>query len=393
MDTQIELAKADFSEDIRLVEGIKAVPAMLDVVCQATGMGFAAVARVTRDRWVACSVRDDIDFGLKPGDELQIETTICHEIREHHEVVVIDDVATDPVYKNHHTPALYGLRSYISVPIILGDGTFFGTLCAIDSRPAQVSRPHIVGMFKLFADMIGHHAEAWQSVVASHTALRDEREASALREQFIAVLGHDLRNPLAGIAAGARILGKENLSPRGVEILGLVNQTVGRMSGLIDNVMDFARGRLGGGITLNRTARPIAPILTQVVAELQTGHPDREIVTDFAVDGPVDCDPVRIGQLFSNLLSNAMAHSAPGSPVRASAAIVGDCLELRTVNHGKPIPPEARARLFAPFARSEKQGLGLGLYIAAQIAKAHHGTLEVGSAGEDTVFTFRMPLR
>src|ERR1700691_152090 len=104
----------DFSEDIAAVHSIKAIPAILDVVCRTTGMRFAAVARVTEDRWVACSVRDDIAFGLKPGGELKVETTLCHEIRQSGQAVIIDHVAEDGAYRTHHTPALYGFQSYIS---------------------------------------------------------------------------------------------------------------------------------------------------------------------------------------------------------------------------------------------------------------------------------------
>lgn len=74
---------SDFAQDIALIGSMKSVPSILDVVCHTTGMGFAAVARVTEERWITCSVRDDIGFGLRPGDELVIESTICHEIREH----------------------------------------------------------------------------------------------------------------------------------------------------------------------------------------------------------------------------------------------------------------------------------------------------------------------
>jgi hypothetical protein len=81
------------------------VPAMLDTVCRVTGMGFAAVARVTDERWIACSVLDDIAFGLQPGGELKLETTICHEIRQNEQAVVISDVAADEFYRDHHTPA------------------------------------------------------------------------------------------------------------------------------------------------------------------------------------------------------------------------------------------------------------------------------------------------
>jgi GAF domain-containing protein len=126
---------------VEAIAQISVVPTILDVVCKATGMRFAAVARVTADRWIACSVRDEIAFGLQPGGELKIETTICNEIREHRQAVIIDNVAEDLVYARHHTPAIYGLRSYISVPILLADGTFFGTLCAIDTVPRLLSRP------------------------------------------------------------------------------------------------------------------------------------------------------------------------------------------------------------------------------------------------------------
>ena len=127
----------NYADDIAAVGRIDVVPTILDIVCRTTGMGFAAVARVTEDRWIACSVRDDIDFGLKPGGELKVETTICHEIRQTGDPVIIDDVQADPVYRGHHTPALYGFRSYISMPIRLPDGRFFGTLCAIDPEPGR----------------------------------------------------------------------------------------------------------------------------------------------------------------------------------------------------------------------------------------------------------------
>jgi len=103
----------DIDRDIETIANLSVVPSILDVVAQTTGMGFAAVARVTDTRWVACAVRDDIDFGLKPGGELKLDSTICDEIRQSRHGVVFDDAQTDPVFRTHHTPLLYGLRSYI----------------------------------------------------------------------------------------------------------------------------------------------------------------------------------------------------------------------------------------------------------------------------------------
>jgi GAF domain-containing protein len=124
--------QSSFSEDLAGIARIEAVPRILEVICRTTGLGFAAVARVTEDRWIACAVRDEIAFGLQPGGELQVETTICNEIRRSGQLVVIDHVAEDPGFCRHPTPELYGFQSYISVPIVLSDGRFFGTLCAID---------------------------------------------------------------------------------------------------------------------------------------------------------------------------------------------------------------------------------------------------------------------
>src|ERR1700710_2809917 len=96
--------RKSFDRDIARVSGIAAVPTILDVVGKTTGMGFTAVARVTEDRWITCASRDELAFGLKPGDELKVETTICHEIRQSRTAVIIDHVANDAVYCSHHTP-------------------------------------------------------------------------------------------------------------------------------------------------------------------------------------------------------------------------------------------------------------------------------------------------
>jgi len=379
-----------FEQDIAAVSSIKAIPTILDIVCRTTGMRFAAVARVTEDRWIACSVRDDINFGLKPGGELKVESTICHEIRQNGEAVIIDHVSEDANYAGHHTPQVYGLQSYISMPIRLTDGSFFGTLCAIDPEPHRLKTPETIQMFEMFADVIGFQLSAIKNLL-------DEQNASALREQFIAVLGHDLRNPLASISGGASLLRKEALSERGSRILDMVQGSVVRMSGLIDNVLDFARGRLGGGFTLSREADvDLEPILQQVVGELRIGAQGRTIETDFALRDAVNCDPSRFAQMVSNLLANGLTHGAPEEPVQIHAATDGAELKLWIANKGKPIPPGAMERLFQPFFRGEAQpsqnGLGLGLHIASEIAKAHGGALEVASTPQETRFTFRMPM-
>lgn len=388
---------SDFQSDIDAVDRIAAVPTILDVVCRVTGMGFAAVARVTEDRWICCAVNDEIQFGLKPGGELKIETTICNEIRQSRQAVVINHVATDETYCGHHTPAMYGFQSYISMPIFLKDGSFFGTLCAIDPRPARLKNPETIGMFKLFAELIAFHLEASDRLASSEASLLGERRASELREQFIAILGHDLRNPLASIDAGTKLLMKTRLDESAARIVALMQSSVTRMSVLIDNVLDFARGRLGGGLNLNRTDKePLGPVLHQVVAEFRTSQPERVIDARFELSDPVNCDRSRIARLFSNLLGNALTYGAADQPIRVRAATDGKSFELSVVNAGTPIPPGTIERLFLPFERgsdrANTQGLGLGLYIASEIARAHGGRIDVRSTPVETCFTLRMPL-
>ena len=387
----------DIANDVQIVGSIPAVPSILDVVCRTTGMGFAAVARVTEEKWVACSVLDHIKFGLKAGDELKLETTICHEIRQMKHAVIIDHVDKDDLYRDHHTPRMYGFQSYISVPLFLSDGSFFGTLCAIDPRPADLKRPEIEGMFKLFGELIVFHLETIQKLAQAERHLTAEREASVLREQFIGVLGHDLRTPLGAISMGVTLLGEDSLNEEQTQIVIRMERSVSRMSDLINDAMDFTRGRLGGGITLEaKVEQPVEPVLRQVIDDARSNWPDREIQVQMELGTAMAFDRKRMAQLFTNLLSNAMVHGLPGTPVKVSACTGSECFALSVSNAATPIPPQTLSRIFEPFSRggsnNYRDGLGLGLYIASQIAKSHGGRLSVISTNEETRFTFEMPL-
>jgi len=385
----------DIKAEVDAVQQIGAVPKILDVVGRMTGIGFVAIARVTSAQWICCAVRDTINFGLREGGELEVETTICNEIRQNGKAVVINDVHTDGVFCNHPTPAMYGFRSYISAPIILGNGTIWGTLCAIDPAPRELSKPEILGSFQLLGELIAAQLELNQRLEKSQADLRDERRTAELREQFIGVLGHDLRNPLASIDAGMRVLLRHLQTPRAPEIILAVQKSVLRMAGLVDNIMDFARGRLGGGLTIKRDAKQaLTPVLQDVVGELRSVWPDVAIEASIDIEEPVDCDRSKMGQLFSNLLGNAITYGDQGKPIRVSARTVNGAFELAVTNYGAPMSDKAMENLFKPYTRGDRpsqQGLGLGLYIASQIAQAHGGTLRASSNEETTTFVFEMP--
>jgi GAF domain-containing protein len=131
------------------------IEAILLEVCDATRMGFTAVARVTESRWVAAQVLDRIAFGLVPGDELDVKKTICDDIRQCGKAIIIDRVADDPEWRTHPVPMLFGFESYASVPIVLSDGSFYGTLCAIDPEERVLSATRTVDLLNRCAARLG----------------------------------------------------------------------------------------------------------------------------------------------------------------------------------------------------------------------------------------------
>ncbi|MEH7880004.1 PAS domain-containing sensor histidine kinase [Rhizobium laguerreae] len=309
-------------------------------------------------------------------------------------------------YETHFAPLLrmQGFFNEVALDLVTVDGKKLPVLANAMERRAEDGALLFtrVTMFQA-AERRRYERELVEARAAADAAgatikakLAFEQQTAELREEFIAVLGHDLRNPLASIAAAARMLRKEKQTDRAIKVLDLMQGSVVRMSALIDNVLDFARGRLGGGITIERRAEHLEPLLRQVIEELRFSHLDRAIEVTIEFDGPINCDSGRIGQLVSNLLGNALTHGAPDEPVRLSAATVDGKLELWIANGGAPISSEAMTGLFQPFFKGEagtsQRGLGLGLHIASEIARAHGGTITVSSDDKETRFTFVMPL-
>ncbi|QKK16381.1 PAS domain-containing sensor histidine kinase [Rhizobium indicum] len=309
-------------------------------------------------------------------------------------------------YETHFAPLLrmQGFFNEVALDLVTADGRKLPVLANAMERRAddgallftRVTMFQAAERRRYERELVDARTAADAAGATIKSKLAFEQQTAELREEFIAVLGHDLRNPLASIAAAARMLRKEKQTDRAIKVLDLMQGSVVRMSALIDNVLDFARGRLGGGITLERRAEHLEPLLRQVIEELRFSHLDRAIEVTIEFDGPINCDSGRIGQLVSNLLANALTHGTPDEPVRLSAATVDGKLELWIANGGAPISSDAMTRLFQPFftgeAGTSQRGLGLGLHIASEIARAHGGTITVSSDDKETRFTFVMPL-
>ncbi|BBP71242.1 sensor histidine kinase [Pseudomonas sp. Seg1] len=391
------MTNPEFTPDIEAIRSIDAVPVILSMVKHLTGMRFAAVARVTERNWVACAVDDSIDFGLKPGGELVLESTICHEIRQHKQPVIFGHASLHPLFSQHHTPRTYGLESYISIPIVKANGDFFGTLCAIDSVPANLDEPAIAKTLTLFAQLIAMSLDTQSRLLATKTELDSANELGRLREQFIAVLGHDLRTPLSAIRMSADLLESKTEDKRSLNFIAAIRNSSVRMGVLIENILDFARGRLGGGIPVQRKlVDDLQRTLLLTLEEIKVSHPQAIISHALDVPAGVYCDALRISQLLSNLLGNAVTHGSTDAPIVLKAYAENDEIVISLTNQGTPIPAQLMPLLFEPFSRSEAgqrcEGLGLGLYIASQIAAAHNGTLSVTSDVESgTRFVARFP--
>jgi two-component system sensor histidine kinase/response regulator len=232
--------------------------------------------------------------------------------------------------------------------------------------------------------------------------LADQRRrathALRLNELFVAIVGHDLRNPLGAMLAAAEQLADQLSDDRQQRTLRRMLSAGDRMTAMIEQLLDLTRARLGSGLGFARVREPVdvGELVARAVDELRAGHPGRQIALSSAHDCTTSGDPERLVQLFSNLVGNAVTHGAGDTAVMVTViGRLGDIVvEIR--NDGV-IPLERIATLFEPFRPRPRDavrstGLGLGLYISHQIAAAHGGDISVESTAETgTVVTLRLP--
>lgn len=166
-------------------------------------------------------------------------------------------------------------------------------------------------------------------------ALADANEAGRLREQFVAVLGHDLRTPLNAVSMGTDLLERRITDPRSLNIVRAIQQSTLRMGNLIEDVLDFARGKLGGGIPVDRSlVDDLQDHLAAVVLELRLAHPGAVIIDSMDVPTAVFCDPRRLAQSLSNLLGNAITHGAKNEPIQVRGFIYRGAVDSVGTQYG-----------------------------------------------------------
>lgn len=412
----MEMPDKKLQEDIKKIQSLEIVPSILDLVCRTTGMRFAAVARVTEKQWIACSVKDDINFGLKPGGELQIETTICNDIRATGEPVVIDHVSEDERFKNHHTPRIYGFQSYVSMPIVLKDGTFFGTLCAIDPQPVDLTGMRAHTMFALYADLIAFHLTAQdqhreRNQLLESTRFQLQQSQDNIR-QYAHISRHTLQEPLRKLQLFSGMLVQDMNLPedhKAVQIAHKINRLAGEFSTMITELSDFS--------DIDQTTDhfqlvDLDTVLKAVLNRLKFKIAAKEATVNCGTLTIVPAIPRQISQLFYHILDNALTFTHPQHPV--TVKVYGDDMpatELEAHPHlahkasyykvsieDNGIGFEARhaEQIFDLFSRlntkQEYEGMGMGLSQARKIMQHHGGIIIVDSeAGKGTRFSLVFP--
>lgn len=223
----------------------------------------------------------------------------------------------------------------------------------------------------------------------------ERKQLEEARDLFIGILGHDLRSPLQAIQMAASLLLRKNAeSPEVLKPAVAVARSADRMDKIIADLLDFARGRFGQGIPVKPSEMSMEAVCRRVVDELSLANPDRDVLLEVqgATTGLWDAE--RVAQVVANVVGNAIAHGT--GPVRVGVIGDGDSVRLVVTNQGKPIAADALPLLFQPFfsRNGDRKGLGLGLFIASEIVKAHQGKIEVASSlHEGTTFTVVLPKR
>jgi signal transduction histidine kinase len=225
--------------------------------------------------------------------------------------------------------------------------------------------------------------------------LHERTETLRLHEMFAAVLGHDLRTPLNAILTTARLIECQTADEPVRASAARMVSSGERMGRMIDDLLDMARARLAGGLVLRPEAADLGALVLRVVREHRAAYPARTLEVQQSGDLAGEWDTDRFAQMASNLLGNALDHGDASEPVRVGVEAAGDRVVLQIANAGT-IAPELLPHLFDAYRRerpssSRPEGLGLGLYIAQQIAWAHGGRIDVASSDGRTVFRVTLP--
>lgn len=396
-------------------------------------MGFAAVARVTEDKWITCSVLDNLEFGLKPGDELEIKTTLCDDIRKNPRPIIIDHVNEDPKYHDHHTPEIYKLQSYISVPIIRQDGSFFGTLCAIDPKPNNLKVFKVREMFNLFAELIAFHLTAIEQAAENKKTLHEKNnllerteklksdvekklieknisleKMNSELEAFNYISSHDLQEPLRKIQLFTDKIEREetdNLSEDGKAAFHKIRTSAFRMQALINDLLLYSRTKLDARKLELKNLNTIA---NDVIKDLQEEVNNQHVTFDIKDLGSLKIIDFQFRQLLYNLISNSLKFASADRKliITVSSKItngefnklapLSKYYQITISDNGIGFDQSYSEKIFGLFQAlhtKTSRSTGIGLTIVKRIVENHNGFIKAkGILNEGATFDIFIPI-
>lgn len=301
-------------------------------------------------------------------------------------------------HQTHWSPLLrmQGTVSEVKLELVHGDGTVVPMVVNAIRREHHGQMVHEIAAYvardrdKYERELVAARKEATRL----HTVAQDR---ALLAEQMIGIVSHDLRNPVSAIVLTTELLGLEELSPAQEQAAAGILRAAKRATELIKDLLDFTQARVGAGLTCSPTACDLHDLIGEAIDELRLAYPGRALQHVRTGDGRCTADASRLVQLVGNLVSNAVSHGHPATPITITTHGAQDqALTLAVHNHGEAIAPALLPSLFEPMTRGTKtsrgRSVGLGLFIVREIAKAHGGAVSVRSSErEGTTFTLTLP--
>jgi len=294
--------------------------------------------------------------------------------------------------------SLYGGLAPGLLTMVLSGVGFFFLFFAPTVEAYQAARLGSFALVSTFfawlaARMRNAKADAEKARAAAEAAEGEARAIGAQEEWLVAVVSHDLRNPLSAIRVTSEHL-LMNAPDGQAKRLSRIVTSAGRMQKIIQDLLDYARARHGAGLPVRREAAQLGDICRSTIEEIRTAQPDRTVLVEVTGDDSASLDPARVEQVVSNLVTNALKYGVAGTPVEVKVTEEGAAVRLDVTNQGAPIPQHVVPTLFDPFRPGDAAGsVGLGLFIVAEIARAHGGSVSVRSDGRGTTFTVVFPKR
>ena len=307
---------------------------------------------------------------------------------------------------------MYGIESYIAVPLKRRNGETFGVLCALDPEPADLTEEIFV-IFSLLADLIAFEMEADERQQRQAAAAEQARHEATLRDQFLSTVAHDLKNPLTSIHGYAALVQRmaQRDSPLPAErlrtSLGHIQRSAARMAASIDELMDLTRLQLDRSLELHREPTDLAVLVREVAAEQQQATDEHRISVEGVTSLVGSWDRARIARVIQNLIGNAVRYSPEGGqitvtverqPAPDDAGQADAWAVVRIADQGVGIPADDLPRIFEQFHRGANvvdrvSGSGIGLFSVRQIVEQHGGRVAVESReGQGSTFTISLPI-